>query len=105
MRTLASLLLVVAFAAQAQTTDFATRVTAYFEALRNAAWRLGEMARAQRNTLSTNLRALAVITSKRPLSMAAESRSDDPAATATAPARIQSPALSGVTPPVGMSLT
>ena len=44
-------------------------------------------------TLSTNFRALAVITSNRPLSMAAASSSDDPAATATAPALIQSPGV------------
>jgi hypothetical protein len=40
---------IVEIAAQAQDSEFASRVAAYFEALRNAADRLGEMARAQRS--------------------------------------------------------
>src|SRR4051812_8091111 len=56
-------------------------------------------------TFATMRRAFCAITSNRPLSIAAASRSADPTPTATAPARIQSPALSRVTPPVGISLT
>ena len=50
-------------------------------------------------------RAFCAITSNRPASIAAVSSSADPTPTATAPARIQSPAFSRLTPPVGISFT
>src|SRR5205814_616254 len=56
-------------------------------------------------TFSTTRRALAVMISNRPRSTDAGSTRAEPMPTAAAPARIQSPALSGVTPPVGTSLT
>src|SRR5262245_58469117 len=56
-------------------------------------------------TLDTTRRALAVSTAKSPRAMAAASTSAEPRPTATAPARIHSPALSRLTPPVGISFT
>src|SRR5262249_16907141 len=53
-------------------------------------------------TLETMRRALAAMTSSRPSSIAFVSTSADPTPTATAPARIQSPALWSVPPPVGI---
>src|SRR5207248_7953540 len=57
------------------------------------------------DTFATTLRAFVMIASKRPSSIAFVSTNADPMPTATAPARIQSPALSSVTPPVGISFT
>src|SRR6266545_468324 len=56
-------------------------------------------------TLETIRRALFVRTSSRPSSIALWSSRADPTPTAIAPARIQSPALSSDTPPVGINRT
>src|SRR5690606_36080600 len=56
-------------------------------------------------TLAMTRRLLSTITSKFPEAMAFESNSDVPSSTAAAPAAIHSPALSTVTPPVGISFT
>src|SRR5262249_32710279 len=57
------------------------------------------------STLARTRRAFSVITANSPRSIAPASTSADPMPTATAPARIHSPALSIVTPPVGISFT
>src|SRR5262249_38763805 len=56
-------------------------------------------------TLATSVRALTAIVSKSPRSIALVSTRAEPTPTAAAPALIQSPAFSSVTPPVGISFT